>query len=393
MIFLLLACQGAEKHIEDLVFTTPSDDPAHYQVDTSILYDIETSSPQWIIPGENLPVEITPAASNNNVDIHFFQDRLFIAWRSSPTHFAGDETTMWIMSSADQGATWEYETHIAMDADVREPRFVSSEDMLQFSYFEAGTNPAAFEPKQLWRIFRQAGQWSSPEVFGEEKSVLWDIKYRNGLFYMTTYDGGHYSADEPVYVRFWSSLDGIDWSFVNGKEAVYVGGVSEVAFEFDSVGNLWAVGRNEDGDETGAGTQICFAPVQDLSAWECLQHSDPERYDSPEMFRHGDQIYLLGRIDRGGTFGPDGDLISYSLRPKGFGLFRLNQDSFTLELINELPGVGDTSFPSVRRVSENHFLFANYTSPLDDPDISWFEAQMSSRGTQIYLMNLYFIPQ
>ena len=177
------------------------------------------------------------------------------------------------------------------------------------------------------------------------------------------------------------------------QETAGEGGVSEVAFEFEKNGDLWAIGRNEDGDNSGAGTQICHADAKSLSEWNCLENSDPERYDSPEMFRHGENIYLLGRKDIGGTFGPDGDLLAYSFRPKGFALYKINKEIPAIEWIMDLPGIGDTSFPSVHRLSTHEFLFANYTSPLDNEGISWFEGQTSIEGTQIYTMKLIFEPQ
>jgi hypothetical protein len=38
-------------------------------------------------------------------------------------------------------------------------------------------------------------------------------------------------------------------------------------------------------------------------------------------------------------------------------------------------------------------LIANYSSPLDDPDIGWLSAQVSDKGTGIYLMTLDFEPK
>ena len=296
---------------------------------------------------------------------------------------------MWVVSSADMGDTWEYEADFTVNADLREPRFLSMNGRLQLSFFEAGDNPAAFEPKQLWRSWRTASNWSEPETFGEPEMVMWDIKVRFGKAYMTTYTGEHY-ANGTVYVQFWESDNGEDWSKVDGRDYVYAGGVSEVAFEFDAEGNLWAIGRNEDGDETGAGTQLCYAEANALSEWRCLDSSDPERTDSPELFRHGDDIYLLARRDIGGPFGPEGDLIAYSSRPKAFSLYQIMPETQSVVWLQDLPGVGDTAFPSVRRLDTHKFLFANYTSPLDDPDISWFSAQSSPLGTDIYLGELEF---
>jgi hypothetical protein len=380
LITLIFGCSFVEN---------PSDDPFDYVVE-DLDYTIELSDLKWVVPSGNLPEEVDAHASNNNVDIHYFEGRLYMAWRSSPTHFAGEDTVMWVVSSGDEGQTWDFEHRIEMDADVREPRFLSMNDELQLSYFEAGTNPLAFEPLQLWRIWKADVGWSEPEAFLTPESVLWDVKVRSGMAYMTTYDGAHYQEGE-VYVRFWQSENARDWVLVDDVESVYVGGVSEVAFEFDTEGNLWTVGRNEDGDATGAGSQICFAKKDSLANWQCLEESDPERYDSPELFRHGEEIYMLARRDVGGPYGPDGDLLAYSLRPKAFSLYKLNREAKTVEWIQDLPGVGDTSFPSVRRLDDHVFRFVNYTSPLDKPDITWLAGQTSELGTQIYMMDITFM--
>ena len=44
-------------------------------------------------------------------------------------------------------------------------------------------------------------------------------------------------------------MDGIEWNPVNeDRPATYNGGISEIGWTFDLEGNLWGVGRNEDGD-------------------------------------------------------------------------------------------------------------------------------------------------
>ena len=183
----------------------------------------------------------------------------------------------------------------------------------------------------------------------------------------------------------------MNWSLVDGAPHVYEGGVSEVAFEFDTEGGLWAVTRNEDGDQTGYGSHVCYAPPNALSDWECSPESDPNRYDSPEMFRHGDEIYLLARRDIGGPFGSDGSIVTYSMRPKGSALYRINKDARHVEHVLDLPGCGDNAFPSVQRLGPHRFLVANYTNPLDEPDLSWIDGQTHPDGTQIYLLTIEFV--
>jgi len=59
----------------------------------------------------------------------------------------------------------------------------------------------------------------------------------------------------------------------------------------------------------------------------------------------------------------------------------------------DMPGDGDTAFPSIIRIGPHKYLVANYSSPLNHPDWSWIEGQTSSEGTQIYFIEIEFIPQ
>ncbi len=387
---------------------TPSDDPADFVVDTQVTYRHVLGEPRFVVPGAGLPRDTPVTSSNNNVDIIFFEDRLFMAWRTSETHWASSNTLMYIVSSVDGGTTWLREATIDLGADVREPRFLVINSTLFFYWFEAGGNPLAFEPRFFWRMERQAsGQWSNKVQGGENAEVPWCMKVRNGVGYMTSYRGMHYQLDgaSAIEVFFKKSTDGRTWLPVNpDRPVVYRGGVSEATFEFAENGDLWAVTRNEDGDDTGFGSHVCHAPAADISQWDCGSRSNPERYDSPWMVRHGRDFYLVARRDVGGPFDEGRTdlsfedqrtayLVNYWNRPKRSALYRLNTSTRAVEHLVDLPGVGDTSFPSVRRTGPHSFLLANYTSPLDQPDISWIEAQGSPRGTQIYLMTLDFTPQ
>ncbi len=391
-----LLCSGCPTTESATLFNTPSDDPLDYDVDTSINYTLEVSEPQWVVPSDGLPDSLTPQASNNNVDITFFEDRLFMAWRTGPNHFASDQTVMHVVSSTDMGTTWEEETEVYMGTDMREPRLLNFKGRLQLLFFQAGTNFLAFEPVSLWRLWREEkGKWSDLEVVNEAGEVPWDVKVRQGKAYMTSYEGDHYSSDPDASIDllFKESDDGLIWNKVNGKEYVYRGGVSEAAYEFDADGNLWIITRNEDGDDSGKGAHVCFAPASDISAWDCPEVCGKERYDSPEMFRHGNNIYLAARRDIGGPYGDDPTMADYSTRPKRSALYQIDTDTREVIHLVDIPGVGDNAFPAVHRLDAHSFLLANYTSPLDDPDISWFDGQTSDRGTQIYLLQITFKPE
>ena len=145
--------------------------------------------------------------------------------------------------------------------------------------------------------------------------------------------------------------------------------------------------RNEAGDELGWGMKICRADADALADWECV--ADPKKYDSPLLFRHGRDVYLLGR--RNLTETGDYDLfrrdrphfvqtlaheLDYWLRPKRCSLWRVDPESLEVEFVLDLPSRGDTSFPALVPLGGGRYLVYNYTSPLDGTDPFWLQGQL-----------------
>lgn len=393
---LSLACVGGGLEGAPAVGNqAPSDDPAEYPEVTGEYETLDASEPQWLIPGPDIPSELQVQPSNNNVDIHFFEDQLFLAWRTAPYHFADPAAQLLVMASSAGKQDWSPSLVVSHGSDVREPRLYDAQGQLHLMYFEAGVEPTAFEPKATWLRSRDHdGQWGEPTLLFDEVEVPWDIKERGGRLYLTSYVGGHYqdATAEPLELRFRQSEDGVTWSSVGAGPTVYWGGVSEAAFEFDQAGDLWAVTRNEDCDSTGCGSHVCFAKAEALGDWDCSEASDPRRFDSPELFRYGSEIFVAARRNLGETFGPEGDLLAYSLTPKTTAIYRIERDARQLVHIMDLPGTGDTAFPAIRRLDAHRFLLANYTSPVDQPELSWLDGQISPEGTSIYLLELSFMP-
>ena len=387
--------------------TSPSDDPADWPVDDSVQWKPVLGEPRFVVPARGLPV--TPVLpSNNNAGLVLHEGRLYFGWRTSETHFASTGTRLHVMSSADLGASWTFETTVFMETDMREPLFLSLHGRLFFYWFEAGTDRFSFEPKRQWRIERRAdGTWTEREPFGVDKEITWALQVRNGAAWRTSYIGNHYRLGEPsmLELSFTRSDDGLVWSPVSGDGVVYRGGVSEAAFEFADDGTLWAVTRNEDGDATGFGSHVCSAPSDALGTWTCSAKSDPERYDSPKMLRHGRELFLVARRDVGGPFDQGLDtlpfadkqlryLAAYSGRAKRTALYRVNRALRKVEWVFDFPSAGDTSFPSIARLDAHRFLISNYTSPLEgDLDRSWWNAQNAPEGTKLYLVELTFEPE
>jgi hypothetical protein len=393
---LLAACDGGRVPESDACPTieaVPSDDPADWdaEIDMGIEYEPVLSEPEWVIPSEALPIETQ--TSNNNVSILVAGDRLFLAWRTGPTHFASTDVEMHVVSRPASGGDWVFEHTVALGTDVREPTLLAWDGRVALTFFQGGPDPSGFDPQAVWRSERCApGDWTDERIEDDTTRVPWDLKVRDGTLYRTSYTGEHY-GEGVLDLHFERSDDGGRTFASVGPDPVYRGGNSEAAFEIDPDGTLWAVTRNEDGDETGKGAMVCSASPGALGVWDCPDVSDPQRYDSPELLRHGDELYLIARRDVDGVYGEDEGMLPYSLRAKRTALYRIDRATRAVIPLFDLPGAGDTAFPQARRIGPHTFLVANYTSPLDEPDISWIEGQLNPLGTAIYLATLEFVPR
>lgn len=363
-----------------------------------------------------LGTAISPGAApfvdraNNNVSIAAFRGRLFMAFRTARTHFAGRGTRLLLMSTLMAGvvdcaegrqsvATLPWSLHLqeAVGADIREPLLIAAaDDGLILTYFTAGRNPLRFDPTMTW--VRAWPDWQRVEPWDEgshrRPCVVWDAKVQPGgkHIFVTAYRGNHYGVGRSRIDVELSRIR-IEPSGHKSRQqcphAVHCGGVSEVAIEFDQSGNLWGVGRNEDGDDAGFGCKLLFAPADRLCAWSVVC-TMPWRVDSPRMFRVGQRIFVLGRRDVGGCY--DGarpelpmpvrkglHLVAYSLRPKTTSMYMLDCARPALTHVFDLPGNGgDTAYPSVVALGDTSFLVANYESSDDRRDQSWIRSQLAS---------------
>mmetsp|Transcript_47271 Transcript_47271/g.122166 ORF Transcript_47271/g.122166 Transcript_47271/m.122166 type:complete len:417 (-) Transcript_47271:2071-3321(-) len=374
-------------------------------------FDVKMENLRQVVPSDGLPAEVEPELSNNCIAIEQFDGRYFLAWRSGPYHFASDKTKIYIISSNDT-VSWQHEHTIFLDRDMREPFFLPFNGTLIFSFFSAGTDPIAFQPHLLLHIRREGnGQWSDPEPWGAPTEIAWQIRERDGRAYATSYRGNHYGVTTPdVRVFFNVSDDGWNWAPMQEDHSVmYEGGVNEVGWTFDLEGNFWGVLRNEDGDKSGFGSRIAYADKDQLYNWQFFpaNASDPRIFESSRMFRHGDDLYLVARRDVDGKYDWGGDwdklpfevkralfMGSYSLRPHTTSLWKINKKSnpIQLEFVMDLFGDGDTTFPSIVRVGMHKFLIANYSSPLKHKSWSWIHGQLSKEGTQVFFVELNFVP-
>lgn len=265
---------------------------------TSPDLEVSVSAPEQVVPDPDLPGEVAPQPANNNLDVERFDGRLFLAWRTAPTHFASADTVMYVVSSGDGGATWAFEASVALGTDVREPNFVVTGDTLHLLFAVLGDNPLDFAPQGARRITRRGpGDWTAPVETLPPSFIPWRVKEIDGRVNLLGYTGGEnvYEPDgEPISVHWLVTDDAITWEpALPSGAVVHEGGASETDLVILDDGSLVAVMRNEAGDADGFGSKICRAPADDLADWTCA--SDPRKYDSPLLFVEGGAVWLVAR--------------------------------------------------------------------------------------------------
>ena len=358
-----------------------------------------------VVPGAGLPAEVSPQDANNNLDIVMHDGRLFLAFRTAPSHFASDQTILYVVSTTDE-QTWRYEGEFFMETDLREPRFLSWDGRLFLYFAELGESISDFEPKGAWTSeWTGEATWTAPVPLMAEAPgfIPWRARTVDGMPYMVGYTGGENIYDlngEPLSIFLLTTRDGLSWeAVVEGQPVVDEGGGSETDFAILGDGDLVAVERDEAGSELGWGSRICRAEAGSWADWSCAH--DPRKYDSPLVFTHDETVYLIGRrnVTETGHYdlgmdelSPADQSIQYQLdywnNPKRCSLWQVDPEALTVEFILDLPSRGDTCFASAIQQSDTEWLIYNYSSPVDGDDVTWLEGQQGQ--THIYRMILEF---
>lgn len=359
------------------------------------------TEPVVVAPSETLPAEVTSQPSHNNLDIAWHQGRLFFAFRTAPNHFASAETRLYVVSTADH-VGWRYEGAFHVGRDLREPRFLSLGGELHLYYALLGTDPRTFDPGGSERVtWRGPGMWSDPVAVFADGFIPWRIKVVDGVAYLLGYTGGggiyNGEDDAPVEVHWLRSVDGSSWSpVVEGQPVVHRGGVSETDFAFLPDGGVVAVGRNEKGQDGRFGSRVCRADAATPGEWRCAD--DPRKYDSPLVFAHGEQVWLIARrnVTEDGHYDLEMDLTpaqewatyqaAYWMKPKRCALWRVDPEALKVTHVLDLPSAGDTCFPSAVPTGPGQYLVYNYSSDFGDPDQTWLYGQ--NHPTFIYRTTL-----
>jgi hypothetical protein len=360
-----------------------------------------------VVPSEGLPPEVSARDANNNLDVVRHSDgRVYLAFRSAPNHFASPDTAIFVVSSSDE-RRWDFEARFALGTDLREPRLLSRGGRLFLYVSKLGKLPYAFEPQGVLVSEKTgASSWGPLEELELPGHIVWRVKNIGGRGWMTAYRGGgniYNFTGDPIDVGLFTSVDGRHWAFADPAHPyVYEGGVSETDIEFAPDGSLLAVGRNEAGDsKNGFGSVVCSAPPGGIADWTCA--GDPRKFDSPLLFSHAGEVYLVARrtanedgaYDRGFGWGMLRSItnqlayISSAKRCSLFHVVRSGSSAPRVAFMLDLPSRGDTCFPAV--VESGHpdeVVLYNYSSDIAGPDVAWSVGQR--RPTHIYRHVLRF---
>lgn len=376
----------------------PNPPPPHVELGP---HRIERVSTRRIVPSEGLDAGLAVQTANNNLDVVRHRGRVYLAWRTAPSHFAGPDTVVHVASSEDE-VTWRKEASFAMKRDLREPRLLSLGDRLLLYVSRLGSNPFYFEPQGVSVSERAAdGRWSALEPTGPAGAIAWRVKQHQGEALMVLYRGGanlYAFNGEPMTVELWRSKDGHAWRpFSQQGPVVLSGGGSETDFAFDAAGSLFAVVRNEAGDASGAGSKLCRSGSS-LEGWTCT--SDRRKYDSPLVFEQGGEIYVAGRRNltadgrygvstRAGALGTIQNELAYITTAKRCSLWHWNKLEQRLGFVLDLPSRGDTCFPSrLEGGDASRVVIYDYSSDIDGPELPWAAGQR--RPTYVYRHELAF---
>jgi hypothetical protein len=382
------------KERPELSTMVPASEPGEHNVSV-----VDTRK---IVPSDALPPEAAPGHANNNLDVARHDGRVFLAWRTAPDHFASIETRIVVVSSRDE-KTFHFEKSFTLGRDLREPRLLSFGGSLFLYVTRLGTSRYEFEPDGVSVAERKPdGTWTDLEPLDLPGHIAWRTRVEAGKAYMVAYDGG-----DQLYRLFGSRMkvellttdDGRKFRPASGKSAVVSeGGGSEAYFALDQAGKLFSVIRNEAGDDTGFGSKICSAPSEDIAHWECK--TDPRKFDSPLVFHHDGEIYLLARrnVTASGNFDLDSGIgmiraarnqLSYSNEAKRCSLWRFDRQEMRIAFVLDLPSKGDTCFPGiVEGETPDEVAVYDYSSDIDGPDVPWRIGQR--RPTFIYRHVLRF---
>lgn len=360
----------------------------HFLCTTSLFAQtIQNTNWTKVIPSEGLPENIEIQKANNNLDLIFYQNKYYLAFRTAPNHFASKKAKIYVVSSKDL-KQWDFENEIHLNSDLREPRFVDYQGKLFLYFFEGGKKFWKFEPQHLYVTQLMEHTWSDEQKISSlDGYVPWRLRVHQETLYLSAYYGKNAYNQAPVDLRLFVSKDGKAFKPLSKEpQLLHPKGIGEGEFIFDKEGNIWGVARSEfDGSYT------FFASKDSLHQWN--EKYSEWKYDSSLIFMDDDDIFLIARrnLDGDGRFvqkphKPRYNLIRYSLTKKKTAIFKLDKSNKRWIHLKDFESTGDTAFPAIVQKEEGRYIVMNYSSDFTKKPKNWIKGQLGK--TYIYWTEL-----
>jgi hypothetical protein len=321
---------------------------------------------------------------NSNTDMIEWQGRFYIAYVSSPFHFASNKSVLHVKVSADRGRTWtEVQTFNANGQDIRDPKFAIVGARL-FLYALKNDTFLAEPYLSMYSYTNDGKTWAGLEkVPGLDGWLFWRPKTQDGVtFYNAAYWHEH---GKSVLLK---STDGINWDIVS---TIHQGQHNdETEIEFLPDGRLLATARLEYdsfgdgmfGHPDGATLITVSAPP--YTTWTDLLQSKVTRLDGPYLFTYHERVYAVGRYQP--DLGYSGPLTEQGsvLARKRTALFEVRQDG--LAYLTDLPSAGDTSYEGLV-IDGGRAYICYYTSPVNH-DYAWILGMLAPSQVRMAKVDL-----
>ena len=345
---------------------------------------IENTEWEKVIPSDGIPENINIQKGNNNLDLVFYENEYYLAFRTAPNHFASKKAQVIVLSSKDL-ESWEFEKEIHLNSDLREPRFAVYKNTLFLYFFEGGKKFWKFEPQHLYVTYKdEKGKWTENERLSNlDGYVPWRLRVHEGLLYLSAYYGKNAYNSDPVELRLFTSENGMDFKPISKEpQILHPKGIGEGEFIFDQEGNIWGVARSEfDGSYT------FFASKDSIDKWD-YKYSE-FKYDSSLIFEDNGTIFLIARrnLDGDGRYvqrpGKERrNLLRYSFTKKKTAIFKLNKTEKSWIHLKDFKSTGDTAFPALVKKSNGKYILMNYSSDITKKEKNWIGGQLGK--TYIY---------
>jgi len=345
--------------------------PNRAQVNTSVVTET------WDIANDKL--------HNSNTDLIQWQGDFYLAYVSSPFHFASSQSTLHVQRSSDLGRTWTEVTTFKAgnEEDIRDPKMAVIGSRL-FLYALKNTSFTA-EPYQTVYAYTEDGNtWTSFQIVPNlDGWLFWRPKTQDGT---TFYDAAYWHEHgKSVLLK---STDGINWGIVS---YIHQGQHNdETDIEFLPDGRLLAIARLEyDSFGDGMfghplGSTLIAVSDPPFTNWTELMQSRVTRLDGPYLFAYDNRIFAAGRYQPDlGSSGPLTDQGSVLAR-KRTSLFEVRTDG--LVYLTDLPSNGDTAYEGLVIVGDTAYI-SYYTSPINH-DYAWILGMLSPSQVRMAKVDL-----